>query len=418
VAPTHGRPVGGGIRIEAPCRSCSRGGASARTWPLSCCTMSAAAEQLVDRFIDDLRWEERLLQQQPEVVEIATSPSSALCRTALMMLDDLGIAYRELQIGRDVTEAQLVRRKGGPFVLLPLIFIDDRFVGGHAELKSLAALGADAVLSAGEPTSGDSFRDSRTPPPRTASPPIFDRLHYEAESNEARRAALQRHGLEYSLHSPMSPERTPLAPRPHSPPVNPRLNSPNRELVSQERSGVGIRAVIRTDRTGMRHDSVHSAVRCGGGWELRASTSLIERAGNGAQHRSHSPAYSPRRRRRRSPGRTPAPVHRPEPEPETEPEPKTERQPRPQEEDASARLQQRLQAVGNRLAELGSGVRLGTSSALGGEVALWGLDGDIITSTPPHTAAGSGKLPLLLRLVEGACDRVEREEDSGGCARR
>ena len=377
-------------------------------------TMSAAAEQLVDRFVDDLRWEERL-QQQPEVVEIATSPSSALCRTALMILDDLGIAYRELQIGRDVTEAQLVRRKGGPFVLLPLVFVDDRFVGGHSELKSLAALGADAVLSAGEPNSSTSFRGSSTPSPRTASPPIFDRLHYEAESNEARRAALQRHGLEYGLHSPMSPERAASAPpRPQSPQVKPRLSSPNRELVSQERSGVGIRAVIRTDRAGMRHDSVHSAVRCGGGWELRASTWSIETGGNAAQHRSRSPAYSPRRGRRRSPGRTPAAVRRPDPQPQPEPEPELQPEPQPQEDDAAARMQQRLQAVRNRLAELGSGIRLGTSSALGGDVALWGLDGDIITSTSPQT----GKLPLLLRLLEGACDRVEKEDDSDGSARR
>ena len=415
---------------------------------------AAAAERLVDSFIADLRWEERYAQQPR--VEIATSPSSALCRTALLLLEDLGIVYRELQIGRDVTEAQLVRRKGGPFVLLPLIFVDDRFVGGHAELKALAAFGADAVLTAAEP-SGCNLT-GRVTPPRATSPPVFDRLHYEAESNEARRAALQRHGLQYGLHSPMSPERAPPAPRPQSPlpAVKPRLSSPGRELVSQERCGVGIRAVIRTDRAGMRHGSVHSAVRCGGGWDLLASTSLIEGDGSGGQRRNRSPAYSPREKRRRSPGRTPAAARRPEPEsadhgrdagvhgepytlqqvsmePESyahdrrhEPEPEPadpepepadpEPEPRPElqrtiEEDA---VQRRLQAVRDRLTELNSGVRLRTSSILAGEVALLGLDGDIITSTASQRADGSGKLLLLLRMLEGACDRVETDEDSGG----
>ena len=442
---------------------------------------AAEAERLVDSFVADLRW-----AQQPRV-EVATSPSSTLCRTALLLLEDLGIVYRELQIGRDITEAQLVRRKGGPFVLLPLIFVDDRFVGGHAELKALAAFGAHAVLTAAEP-SGFNVT-GRVTPPRAASPRVFDRLHYEAESNEARRAALQRHGLKYGLHSPMSPERAPPAPRPQSPlpPVTPRLSSPGRELVSQERCGVGIRAVIRTDRAGMRHGSVHSAVRCGGGWDLLASTSLIEGDGSAGQRRSRSPAYIPRERRRRSPGRTPAAArrtelepadhcmdagapgepytlqqvsiapesyehvrrHDPEPEPEPEPEPAdaepdpgpdlqrtiegaavqlrmraaggrhTELGPtRPRlesqrngEEDA---VQRRLQAVRDRLTELNSGVRLRTSSTLPGEVALLGLDGDIITSTASQRADNSGKLLLLLRMLEGACDRVEKDDDSGG----
>jgi hypothetical protein len=77
-------------------------------------------------------------------------------------------------------------------------------------------------------------------------------------------------------------------------------------------------------------------------------------------------------------------------------------------------VQRRLQAVRDRLTELNSGVRLRTSSILAGEVALLGLDGDIITSTASQRADGSGKLLLLLRMLEGACDRVETDEDSGG----
>lgn len=425
--------------------------------------MAEEAEVLVANFVADLRREQqqqqkeqqqpppqqpqqRLLLRPPPRVEIATSPSSALCRTALLLLEDLDIPYRELQIGRDINEAQLVLRKGGPFVLLPLIFVDDRFVGGYAELKALAAHGADAVLGSGEPTSlaPQTIPPGNTTPPRAASLPIFERLHCEAESIDARRAALQRHGLEYGLHSPMSPERAPPAPRPQSPlhpTVSPRFNSPNRDLVSQERSGVGIRAIIRTDRAGMRYDSVHSAVRCGGGWDLDASSSFIERDGNSTQRRSRSPAYSPRRRRRRSPGRIPAPAQRSQPDtghgtnpqpqlnrpaPEPEPEPHPRPRPRPalrndEQEAAQMRIQQRLQAVGNRLAALRSGVRIGTSSTAAGEVALIGLDGEIITSAPPQSTDGNDKLSLLLQLLEGACDRVENEDeddDSSGGGRQ
>lgn len=399
--------------------------------------MAAAAQSLVDSFIAELRQEEPTVQRP--LVDIATSPSSALCRAALLLLEDLGIAYRELVMGRDITEAQLVRRKGGPFVLLPLIFVDQRFLGGYTELKALAAAGADAVLSAGKRADAK-LRGSRTPL-RAESPPIFDRLYYEAEVNDARRAALQRHGLEHGLHSPMSPEREPPATRPQSPTVRPSFNSPGRELVSQERSGAGIRAVIQTDRSGMRYDSVHSAVRCGGGWES------IERDGNRA-HRSRSPAYFRRDNVRHSPARTPGPVlslgdtrrerirrtaartpgpihrfepeHEPKPKPEPELGPQSEPEPEPElesqllEQEEIVRIQQRVQTVGDRLTGLGSGVHIGTSLTPDGAVPLVGMDGEIITSVPPLGAGGGKKLHLLLRLLEGACDRVAAVDDGDG----
>ena len=404
----------------------------------------AAAAQRVDSFLADLYQEqqqhhhqEQQQQHQHTEVDIATSPSSALCRTAKLVLDELGIAYRELEVGRDISEAQLVRRKGGPFALLPLVFVDDRFVGGYAELKALATGGADAVLSAGRTgtTSTPGVRGSPSPA-RAASPPIFDRLHYEAETNEARRAALQRHGLVHGLHSPMSPEREPAARRSSSPPlhpaVRPSLNSPGRELVSQERSGAGIRAVIITERVGMRHDSPHRAVRRGGGWDLSAATSTA--SDSRQQHRrSRSPMYR-RSSKRHTPDRTPAAAAlasaRAAP---ALPGPETQRH--EQEQQEQVRLQRRIAAVETRLAQLNSGCRLGLdgTSSSGGlqqdEVPLLGVDGGVIISVPSQSAGGSSggggrqglqsrnhqgqqRLHLLLRLLEGACDRVEQQEQA------
>lgn len=456
--------------------------ASSKAGPPS--SLGMDPHRLVDDFVAELNREEQPVREQP-IVDIATSPSSALCRTALLLLEDLSIPYRELVIGRDITEAELVRRKGGPFVLLPLVFVAERFVGGYAELKALAAAGADAVLSAGKPVNATVRSNNAVL--RAASPQIFERLHNEAEINYARRAALQRHGSEYGLHSTMSRTREVLSPRPHSPlrpAMWPSFNSPGRELVSQTRAGAGIRAMIRTDRAGMRYDSVHSAVRCGGGWEPVETRENIS-------HRSRSPVYTHRQRKRRTPPRTPGPVNRVQPEPEPEPEqPPTQLNVDPddsilaaqqaleaerrstdtlllaiaeldddqsddysdiqsletcrletssplhgelekirarvhaarakeplspvvpqqhdEEETEQSRIhKQRVQVVGNKLAELGCGVRLGNNLTDTGEVPLLGLDGGIITTVPPLQAGGGEKLQLLVQLLEGACDRID-----------
>lgn len=384
--------------------------------------MASSPERRVDSFLADLRREShpppQLQQPQPQhqhqpqlaQVDVATSPSSSLCRTAMLILDDLGIAYRELEVGRDVSEAQLVERKGGPFAMLPLLFVDDRFVGGFPELKALGLAGVAAVLGAGVAAAGSG---GSGPAP---SPRIFEKLHYEAEANEARRAALQRHGLAYGLNSPLSPEKDEPA-RPSSPLLHrmrPNFHSPGRELVVQERSGVGIRAVIDTERAGMRYDSPHRAVRCGGGWQLP------ERA----PPRRRARALSPKRNIRtppypRTPARLPpAPVPAPPPAPALAPARRGL---------DVQQLQERIAHVTARLEVLGAGVSLGGLAAGLGtagslDFSLLGLDGAEITAVRSDSrggahGVGSGdaerlqKLSLLLSLLEGACGRVERQED-------
>ena len=334
-------------------------------------------------------------------VELFVSASSSLCRTAKLILADIGVQYVELEVGRDISEAELVQRRGGPFAMLPLLAVGGRFVGGFPELKELASGGAEALLSAAADDNDDSSPASRS----SASPSlVHEKLHYEAESHEARRAALQREGIAHGLASPMSAERPPE--RPASPPqVKPTLvHSPGRELVGQERSGPGVHSLIQTDRALMRHDAPHIAVRRGGGWDSgRASGPSPRASARNAQPSpgsSRAPQRQPQRRRRRrqQPG-----GDRSDGRSSTSSLP--ERAATPEVDADELRL--KAEEVGERLARLGVGCRLGETSDILAALPLLGLSGEAITVAQAQAGGANASLTLL-RVLEGALSRFEQ----------
>lgn len=59
------------------------------------------------------------------------------CHLAKRLLKDRGLAFREIDLtAQPDIERELVARTGRR--TLPQIFIDDRFIGGYAELAALA----------------------------------------------------------------------------------------------------------------------------------------------------------------------------------------------------------------------------------------------------------------------------------------
>ena len=81
-------------------------------------------------------------------ITIYTTTWCGFCAHAKAFLDARGIPYKEIQLDRDPAyRATLFDRTGGWTV--PQILIDDRPVGGYAELRRLAAEGRlDKLLAA------------------------------------------------------------------------------------------------------------------------------------------------------------------------------------------------------------------------------------------------------------------------------
>lgn len=81
----------------------------------------------------------------PRVVMYATR-FCPYCYAARRLLEDLGIAYEEIDLGADPERrAEMTERAGGRSTV-PQLFIDGESVGGYDELQTLAHAGGLARL--------------------------------------------------------------------------------------------------------------------------------------------------------------------------------------------------------------------------------------------------------------------------------
>ena len=82
-------------------------------------------------------------------VEIYTSPFCGFCMRAKRLLDQKGVAYREIDVWSDrAAKEEMIRRAEGRRTV-PQIFIGGEGVGGSDELQALERQGAlDAMLAA------------------------------------------------------------------------------------------------------------------------------------------------------------------------------------------------------------------------------------------------------------------------------
>lgn len=81
-------------------------------------------------------------------VEIYTTPICPYCHAAKRLLDRKGVAYREIDVSRDVAlREQMVQRARGRRTV-PQIFVGDTHVGGSDDLHALDQAGKlDALLA-------------------------------------------------------------------------------------------------------------------------------------------------------------------------------------------------------------------------------------------------------------------------------
>ena len=71
-------------------------------------------------------------------IRIYTTRWCGYCRAAKSLLTEHGVAFEELPVdGDSATRARLAQENGG-YSTVPMIFIDDRFIGGYDQLAVLA----------------------------------------------------------------------------------------------------------------------------------------------------------------------------------------------------------------------------------------------------------------------------------------
>jgi glutaredoxin 3 len=79
-------------------------------------------------------------------VLIYTTPTCGYCSAAKRLLDKKGVAYQEMDVGRDrALREEMMQRSGRRTV--PQIFIDAKPVGGYDDIAALDAAGKlDSLL--------------------------------------------------------------------------------------------------------------------------------------------------------------------------------------------------------------------------------------------------------------------------------
>lgn len=68
-------------------------------------------------------------------IEVYTIDNCGYCQAAKKLLTERGLTFREININGDQTKIQELISKTGHRTM-PQIFIDNKFIGGYAELKA------------------------------------------------------------------------------------------------------------------------------------------------------------------------------------------------------------------------------------------------------------------------------------------
>ena len=82
-------------------------------------------------------------------IEIYATMFCPFCYRAKRLLDDKGVAYREVDVSMRPDRRREMAERAGGRTSVPQIFIGDRHIGGSDELHALEASGElDALLEA------------------------------------------------------------------------------------------------------------------------------------------------------------------------------------------------------------------------------------------------------------------------------
>jgi len=74
-------------------------------------------------------------------VKICTTRACPYCRAAKHLLSSLGINFEEVHLDQDPELRQRLSADNNGWRTVPMIFIDERLIGGYHELQELARSG-------------------------------------------------------------------------------------------------------------------------------------------------------------------------------------------------------------------------------------------------------------------------------------
>jgi len=70
-------------------------------------------------------------------VRLYTTPWCPYCQSAKEFLDNLGVAYEDIDVDRHPDVRARVSAENGGYRTVPMILIGDEFIGGYSDLKAL-----------------------------------------------------------------------------------------------------------------------------------------------------------------------------------------------------------------------------------------------------------------------------------------
>lgn len=74
-------------------------------------------------------------------IELYTKPTCPFCNRAKALLDEKGLAYTDHDISNDPELRAKVSESVGGYNTVPMIFIENEFIGGCSELQALDEAG-------------------------------------------------------------------------------------------------------------------------------------------------------------------------------------------------------------------------------------------------------------------------------------
>lgn len=74
-------------------------------------------------------------------IKVYTSDFCAFCTQAKMLLTQLGLAFEEIDLSNDPETRLRLSQENNGYRTVPMIFIDDEFIGGYQELRELQKTG-------------------------------------------------------------------------------------------------------------------------------------------------------------------------------------------------------------------------------------------------------------------------------------
>ncbi|MCD4748150.1 MAG: glutaredoxin [Thermoanaerobaculales bacterium] len=74
-------------------------------------------------------------------VTMYTTSVCPFCIAAKQLLKSKKIEYREIELGADPHHRQRLMEENGGWRTVPMIFINDKFIGGFTELRTLSSNG-------------------------------------------------------------------------------------------------------------------------------------------------------------------------------------------------------------------------------------------------------------------------------------